>query len=122
MLFAGAKVAFGMQPTPTAKAATATLTIAELLTGIVTTSGTVAISLTLPTGTLTDAGVTGPALPVNGCFDWAVINAGTSAGAVTLAAGTAHTIVGSATVAIATSAGFRTRKTAANTFVSYRMR
>ena len=113
---------FDQQPAPTAKSASATLTIAELLTRIVTTSGTAAITLTLPTGTLTDAGITGPALPVNGCFDWAVINTGTSSGAVTVAAGTAHTIVGSTGVAIGTSAGFRSRKTAANTFVAYRVR
>ena len=122
MLFLGGKGEFGQQQTPTAKAASTTLTIAELLTGIVTTSGTAAITLTLPTGTLTDAGVTAPVLPVNGCFDWSVINTGTSSGAVTVAAGTAHTLVGSATVAIGTSAGFRTRKTAANTFVTYRVR
>lgn len=122
MLYVGGKGDFDQQPTPTALAATATLTIAQLLTGIVTTSGTVAITLTLPTGTLTDAGITAPALPINGCFDWAVINTGTSAGAVTLAAGSAHTIVGGAVVAIGTSAGFRTRKTAGNTFVTYRMR
>ena len=122
MQYTGGKGFFGQQPAPTALAASATLTIAQLLTGIVTTSGTAAITLTLPTGTLTDAGVTGPALPVNGCFDWTVINTGTGSGAVTLAAGTGHTIVGSTAVAIATSAGFRTRKTAANTFVTYRMR
>ena len=121
MLFAGAKAAFGAQPTPTAKAASATLTITELLTGIVTTSGTAAVALTLPTGTLTDAGVTGPALPVNGSFDWFIVNTATSLGAVTLAAGTAHTIVGSATVAIGNSAQLRTRKIAANTFVTYRL-
>ena len=122
MQYTGGKGFFGQQPTPTALSATATLTIAQLLTGIVTTSGTVAITLTLPTGTLTDAGVTGPALPVNGCFDWAVINTGTSAGAVTVAAGTGHAIVGSAAIAIGSSAGFRTRKTAGNAFVSYRVR
>ena len=122
MLYLGGKGEFGQQPTPTAKSASATLTIAELLTSIVTTSGTTAITLTLPTGTLTDAGVTAPALPVNGCFEWAVINTGTSSGAVTLAAGTGHTIVGGAGVAIGTSAGFRTRKTVANTFVTYRVR
>ena len=122
MQYTGGKGFFGQQPTPTAKSASATLTIAELLTSIVTTSGTAAITLTLPTGTLSDAGVTAPALPVNGCFEWAVINTGTSSGAVTVAAGTAHTLVGSATVAIGTSAGFRTRKTAANTFVTYRVR
>ena len=122
MQYVGGKGTFDQQPTPTAKSASATLTIAELLTLIVTTSGTVAITLTLPTGTLIDAGITGPALPVNGCFDWTVINTGTSSGAVTMAAGTAHTIMGATGVAIGTSAGFRTRKTAANTFVSYRMR
>ena len=122
MQYTGGKGIFGQQPTPTAKSASATLTIAELLTSIVTTSGTAAITLTLPTGTLSDAGVTAPALPVNGCFEWAVINTGTSSGAVTLAAGTGHTIVGGAGVAIGTSAGFRTRKTAANTFVTYRVR
>ncbi len=122
MQYIGGKGFFDQQSTPTAKSASATLTIAELLTGIVTTSGTVAITLTLPTGTLSDAGVTGPALPINGCFDWTVINTGTSSGAVTVAAGTGHTVVGGAGVAIGTSAGFRTRKTAANTFVTYRVR
>ena len=122
MQYTGGKGFFDQQPAPTALAVSATLTIAQLLTGIVTTSGTVAITLTLPTGTLSDAGVTGPALPVNGSFDWAVINTGTSSGAVTMAAGIGHTIVGSTAVAIGSSAGFRTRKTAANTFVTYRVR
>jgi hypothetical protein len=112
---------FERQPTPTAIAATATLTIAQLLSQIITTSGTVAIALTLPTGTLTDAGIV-PALLVDGCFDWTLINTGTSGGVVTLVAGTGHTIVGGATVAIGVSAGFRTRKTAANTYVTYRIR
>ena len=122
MLYAGGAGFFDQQPAPTALAATATLTIAQLLTGIITTSGTVAISLTLPTGTLSDAGIVAPALPVNGSFDWAVINTGTSAGAVTMAGGTAHTLIGGTAVAIGTSAGFRTRKTAAATFVTYRVR
>ena len=122
MLYAGGAGFFDQQPAPTALAATATLTIAQLLSAIITTSGTVAITLTLPTGTLTDAGVVAPTLPLNGCFDWAVINTGTSTGAVTIAAGTAHTIVGNSVVAIGTSAGFRTRKTAAGTFVTYRIR
>ena len=122
MLFAGAKAEFETQVAPTAKSATGTLTIAELLTGIIVTSGTAAQSYTLPTGTLTDAGITAPALPVNGSFDWSMVNTGTSTAAVTMLAGTGHTIVGAAVVAIGTSAGFRTRKTAANTFVTYRIR
>lgn len=109
-----------VQPPPPAKSAAATLTIAELLTRLIVTSGTAAISLTLPTGTLTDAGLV-PAFAVNDCFDWNLINTATSLGAVTMVAGTAHTIVGSPTVAIGTSGGFRTRKTAANTFVTYRL-
>ena len=122
MLFAGAKQAFGQQAVPVAKSATATLTIAELLVGLIVTSGTAAQSYTLPTGVLGDAGITAPALPINGYFDWGLINTGTGSGAVTMVAGTAHTIVGSTAVPIATSAGFRTRKTALSTFITYRLR
>ena len=112
---------YNQQPNPTALTATATLTIAQMLTNIITVTSSVAVTLTLPTGTLTDAGILSGALPTNGSFDWTIINLGSSTGAVTMAAGTSHTYVGSATVAIATSARFRTRKTAANTYVSYRL-
>lgn len=105
-------------PTPTAKTADATLTIAELLTGIVTATKATAVALTLPTGTLTDAGVT---LDADQGFTWSVINLGSADGAVTMTAGTDHTYVGSTTVAISTSARFLTRKTAANTYVTYRI-
>jgi hypothetical protein len=86
------------------------------LSGIAT-----AVSLTLPTGTLSDAGILAGALAVNEAFEWYVINLGSSAGACTLVAGTAHTIVGSAATAIATSSRWLTRKTATNTFVTYRI-
>ena len=109
------------QVTPTAKTATATLTIAEILTDITTVTSTTAVTLTLPTGTLTDAGVQSGTLAVNDSFEWTIINLGTSSGAVTMAAGTGHTYVGATAVAIGTSATFRTRKTAANTFVTYRI-
>lgn len=107
------------QPTPTAKTATATLTIAELLTGIVTVTSATAVTLTLPTGTLSDAGffTIGNDLAV----DWSVINLGSASGAVTMSGGTGHTYVGSLTIAIATSARIRSRRTAANTWVSYRI-
>jgi len=107
------------QPTPTAKTATATLTIAELLTGIVTATSATAVALTLPTGTLSDAGFFSLSNDIG--FDWSVINLGSSTGAVTMTAGTAHTYVGNATVAISTSARFRSRRTAANTWVTYRL-
>ena len=121
MLFLGAKIEYATQPTPTAKIATGTLTVAELLTKIITCTSAIAVSLTLPTGTLADAGITIPSMPINGFFEWSLINLGSATGAVTMVAGTAHTIVGSVTVAIGTTANFRTRKTAANTYVSYRL-
>lgn len=105
-------------PTPTAKTGDATLTIAELLTSIITATKASAVALTLPTGTLTDAGVT---LDADQGFTWSVINLGSSSGAVTMTAGTDHTYVGEPVVAIATSARFLTRKTAANTYVTYRL-
>jgi hypothetical protein len=110
---------FTIQPTPTAKSAAATLTIAELLTYVITTAGSATFGLTLPTGTLTDAGIQSGALPVNGSFDWFIVN--TVAFTVTITAGTAHTYTGNATVSANSSAQFRTRKTATNTFVTYRI-
>jgi hypothetical protein len=113
---------YRVQPSVTALTATATLTIANLLTYIVTVTSTTAVTLTLPTGTLSDAGVQGGTAPNNTAFDWSVINLGSSAGAVTMAAAASgHTYVGSTGVAIGTSARFRTVKTATNTFVTYRV-
>lgn len=113
--------AFTAQPNPTAKTATGTLTIAELLTQIITVTSATAVSLTLPTGTLSDAGILAGALPVNEAFEWCLPNLGSSSGAATLVAGTGHTIVGNAVTAIATSSRWRTRKTATNTFTTYRI-
>ena len=112
---------YNQQPNPTALTASTTITIAQILTNIVTVTSTTAVTLTLPAGSSVDAGVLSGALPTNGCFDWNVINLGSSSGAVTMAAGTSHTYTGSTTVAVGTSAGFRTRKTASNTFVTYRI-
>jgi invasion protein IalB len=108
---------FEYQPNPVPKTNTGTLTIADLLTRIVNaTSAT--ITLTLPTGTLMDGGM--PAgIAINESFEWVVIN--TVAGVTTIAAGTGHTIVGLATVAATSSAQFRSRRTAANTWVTYRI-
>lgn len=111
----GGTIAYN-QPTSTSKSAAATLTVAELQTGIIEYTGAAA-TLTLPTGTLTEGGFAG--IYTNMAFQWSVINTG--AGICTIGAGTAHTIVGGATVAIGNSARFVSRRTAANTFVSYRL-
>jgi len=104
------------QAAPATYAAAATLTVANLKTGIITYTGAVA-TLTLPTGTLTEGGFSG--IYTNMTFEWSIINTG--AGICTVDAGTDHTIVGSGTIAIGASARFASRRTAANTFVSYRL-
>jgi len=112
---------FVAQPTPSAINASATLTIAQLLTRIITTNSATAVAFTLPTGTLTDAGILGGQLLIDQSFDWTIINTGSAVGIVTVSSGTSNTLVGSGVLAITTSATFRTRKTAANTFVTYRV-
>lgn len=123
-------VEINRQVTPTAKTTAATLTIAELLTGIITATHTAGatVAYTLPTGTDTDAALT---FATNDSFDWSLINlSAAAADTITLTANTAHTIVGNAIVQsvhattgliYGSSALFRTRKTAANTFVTYRI-
>lgn len=118
------------QVTPTAKTAAATLTIAELLTGIITETDTTGatVAFTLPTGTLTDAGLPST-FAVDDAFEYTIINLSAAlADTVTVTAGTGHTIVGNPIIDSAhddaewlSSGTFRCRKTAANTFVSYRI-
>ncbi len=116
-----AGVVYVAQGNPVAADADATLTIANLLTLMVTTTSSSAVALTLPTGSDTDAGILSGALANNSAFGWVNINLGSSSGAQTLTANTAHTIVGNPVVAISTTGRFLTRKTAANTFVTYRV-
>ena len=104
------------QPTPATYAAAATLTVADLKTAIITYTGAAA-TLTLPTGTLTEGGFAG--IYTNMTFEWSVINTGS--GLCTIGAGTAHTITGGATIAAGASGRFASRRTAQNTFVSYRL-
>jgi len=122
---------FQTQPTPTTKTVANTMTIAELLTKIIdatpTATGATA-AYTLPTGALCDAGAT---FETNDSFDWIIINnALAAADTITITAGTGHTVVGNPVVqslhastgaTMGYSAVFRTRKTAADTFVSYRI-
>lgn len=119
------------QGAPATATVAATLTAAQLLTGILnatpTATGATA-AYTLPTGTLMDGAVD---FKINDSFDWVLINnALAAADTITVTAGTDHTIVGGPIVQSlhATTGGitgysavFRTRKTAANTFVTYRI-
>lgn len=124
-------IMYKKQGTPTAKTTATTLTIADLLTGIITAthSAGATAAYTLPTGALTDAGVS---MEVDDSFEWTLINLSAAAlDTVTVtAAASGHTIVGNPIVQSAhsstggiygNSATFRTRKTATDTFVSYRI-
>ena len=110
-------VVYKNQPAQSVESAAATLTIAELLTGIIQYTGALA-TLTMPTGTDIEGGV--PAtFPTNMSFDFSVINTGS--GVVTLGTATGLTLVGGMTVAVGASGLFRVRKTAANTYTVYRI-
>jgi hypothetical protein len=54
-------------------------------------------------------------------FDWSAINTGGANAFTVTAAASGHTVVGAGAVAASTSGVFRTRKTAASTFVTYRI-
>ena len=108
---------FQLQGTPGVLNATGALTAAMILSGIVTSTTAAAVAGTLPTGAVLDAA---SEFAIGDSFDWSVIATGANAFTVTAAA-TGHTIVGTAAVATVTSGAWRTRKTADETFVSYRI-
>jgi hypothetical protein len=117
----GASVTTGViyrnQGAQNTESAAATLTIAELLTGIIQYTGAAA-TLTMPTGTNMQNGL--PAsFPTNMSFDFSVINTGT--GTATLGTATGLTLTGSMAVTTANSALFRARRTGTNTFTIYRV-
>lgn len=94
--------------------ATGALTATLILGGLVTSSTAAAVAGTLPTGAVLDAS---SEFAVSDCFEWSIINTGPNTFTVTAASG--HTVVGLMAVATATSRRFITRKTAADTFVTY---
>ena len=124
------RAAYVDQGDVTAKTTAVTLTIAELLTGIITGTHTAGATqgYTLPTGTDTDTGVS---YRISQAFEWSLINLSAAAvDTITLTASAGHTIIGNPIIQSAhvttggvwgNSATFRTRKTAANTFITYRI-
>lgn len=106
----------GTQGDPIAVNVTGPVTAAAILSGIVTSTTAAAVAGTIPTGATMDAASN---FAIDDSVDWSVI--ATGANAFTVTADTGHTIVGNAVVATVTSGLFRTRKTAADTFVTYRI-
>ena len=103
------------QGAPTTKNGAATLSGAELITGLLSYTGAAA-TITLPTGTNIEGALTWAGNDVS--MDWFVINTGS--GTCTIGAN-GNTTLGALTVAASTSGHFRIRRTAANTFTVYRL-
>ena len=118
------------QGAPTAMTTAASITPTGLLSRIITGTHTAGatVAYTLPTGTVLDAGT---GIDVGQAVDWVLINLSAAAlDTITVTAAETHTIVGNPIVQSAhsstggiygNSSQWRTRKTAANTFVSYRI-
>jgi len=109
----------------------ATITAAALIGGIITATHTAGATqaYTLPTGALLDAALTSHMVN-NSSFDFTIINLSVAAAdTITLTASAGITIVGQAIIDAAEnyvswylgSGTFRVRKTAADTFVVYRI-
>jgi len=104
------------QAAPATVNTTATITAANLKTGIITSTTAAAVTMTLPTGTDIEAGFSG--IYTNMTFEFSVINTGPNA--LTVGAN-GNTTVGSLTVATLTSARYALRRTGANAFTLYRL-
>ena len=110
---------FTARAVPSNSNVTATATASSLKDGLRTGTPTGNIDLTIPTGTDMDS--TFQDLQNNQSFEWSVINLAASSHVITVVAASGHTVVGNMAVAANSSGRFITRKTAANTFISYRI-
>lgn len=117
-----AETVMGAADAPQTATATATLTAAQILGGmLVANPSTSAATYTLPTASAIDSAL--PNATAGSTFDLSIVNTGTSSGAVTLALGTGITDGGNALVAVAvtSSAMFRFRKTADGAYTVYKV-
>jgi hypothetical protein len=103
-------------PAPASISTTATLTNANIQAQLINTTGT-SYTVTMPLGstldTLADWSTT------NIAYDFVIIN--TASGTITMAVNTGVTNIGTLTVLTGISARFRIRRTAASTYVLYRI-
>lgn len=115
-VFNSSGVSLTAQGAPASITTTATLTGAQVLGGLINTTGTT-YTVTMPLGTSLDTALVG--CPTDFAFNFSVIN--TASGTITMAVNTGITSLGSLSISTGTSATYRVRKTAANTFVMYRI-
>lgn len=112
------RLSWQVQPTPNVLNATGAVTGAMILGGLLTSTTAAAVTGTLPTGAVLDAT---SSFAINESVDWSVINTGATNAFTVAAAASGHTVVGNMTVALSSTGRFRTVKTAAATFVTYRL-
>lgn len=105
-----------VQRSPIAINAAGAIPLSAMANGVITSNSVLGITCTLPTGAAIDAAMSSR---VDDSFDWRVLAVGLFG--FTVGTSTGHTIVGSATVGSGSTGVFRTRKTAANIFVTYRI-
>ena len=105
------------QPGATALNATGALTAAIILDGIVSSTTAAAVVATLDTGAVMGNSTD---MAIGESFDWSAINTGVDDFTVTAAA-SGHNVVGAGLVDAGTSGLFRTRRTGAATFTTYRV-
>lgn len=106
-----------VQVAPGALNATGALTPALVLTGLVTSSTAAGVTATLDVGATFEAASDWDA---NDTIQWSVVNTGPNTFTVT-SPDASHTVVGAGAVATGTSGSFRTRRSAASTFTTYRI-
>lgn len=110
-----------VQGDPATPTATATLTAAQILAGlIVANPSTTAASYTLPTVASLEAPGNLVNAKISSAFEITLVNTGTASGAVTLLVGTGWTIVGNAVVAVTSSSKWLARKTGDGAWTLYR--
>jgi hypothetical protein len=111
-------------PLPASVAATATLTAAQVLNGVILvgSGATASQTYTLPTVALLEAALSNSD-KVGTSFVFRVVNLGTSSGTAVIAAGTGWTVTGSLTMTIpvTTGAAMIARKSAAGAWTLYRV-
>ncbi len=100
---------------------TATLTAAQIVGGMLVATPTANATLTLPTAALIDAAI--PNARIGSTFDLALVNAAAATHTAAFALSTGVTNGGNAVVSLAaaTSALFRFRKTAEGAYVVYKI-
>lgn len=114
----------GLTDAPVSITATATLTAAQLVNGLILANNgvTAAQTYTLPTVADLEAALSNTDR-VGTTFQFRVVNLGTSSGTAIIAAGTGWTVTGSLTMTIPTTTGalLLARKTGAGAWTLYRV-